>query len=400
MRLGQPVLMHRLWLTLCLGLSLWLAGCGGGAGTKYNEFMPQRIVLIGDEITYVGCSVTTQNGQSVCAGTDDLRDRFNVNPASASSAFFVNNWVYHLALRYGLSVGNIIESTSGCASTDTACRRTARLGSKAAQVAIQGQSPNIPSYAAGDMLVIAGGTHDVLAILKDTSIASNATLSLKRGYTADIVNRIKSQYANDLSLGKAYHIIKAAQDYQDIALDMINNRGQRNVFLTPIYDFSNSPHRSAFCNTGDCSEALVKQAVNLFNFALKTLTKDNFETVDFYPGQPRILLTTGITSTDLLYQNITQLTGLFGSAVNNFNLAASICGVGGSTSGSTVLTTCTWNGLFTTSNGTAPSANVAVTDFISGLGAYMYASDFYLGPRVQETLGGTFYTFMRGFNGW
>ena len=406
MRLGRSPFIRRLWLGLGLVLTLALTGCGG-AGSKYNEFVPKRIIVIGDEITYVGCARGTSNGQTVCAGSDNY-DRFAINSISGSNAL-ANNWVVRLAENYGLTTGKIMEplaanqASLSDADVKTATRTmkngarvTTPTGTSPTWTSVTDQVNLIPNYVSGDMVVVAGGANDILSILLDSSITSTSGVTLKRGLTHALADQIISNLSvTALSQAKAYHIMAAAQSYQDIALDLINNKGQRHVFLAPIYDFSNSPDRditNGFC--AGCTQSQIQQGIALFNYMLRLLTDSRFEPMLFKSGDPRILVTSGTTSYDLFYVNIPYFTNVFGSVVNNYSVAKSVCGAS-SANYFANLNDCKWNGLYdSTASFTGDPA------FISSSGAYIYTKNQYLTPAVQVVIGNTFSTFMRGFNGW
>ncbi len=406
MRLGRSPLIQRLWLGLGLVMTLALTGCGG-AGTKYNEFVPKRIIVIGDEITYVGCTRGTSNGQTVCAGSDNF-DRFAINSISGSSTL-TNNWVVRLATNYGLTTAKIIEplAANQASLSDADVKTATRTAKDGARVitptgttptwtSVSDQVDLIPSYVSGDMVIVAGGANDILSILLDASITSTSGVTLKRGLTPTLADQIISNLqVTAISQAKAYYIMAAAQAYQDIALDLINNKGQRNVFLTPVYDFSNSPDRNVtngFCS--GCTQTQIQQGIALFNYMLRLLTDNRFEPLLFRSGDPRILVTSGTTSYDLFYVNIPYFTDVFGSVVNNFSVAKSVCGASSSAYFAS-LSSCTWNGVY--DNTASFSGDPA---FVSSSGAYIYTKNQYLTPAVHVVIGNTFSTFMRGFNGW
>ena len=236
MRSGQMTpLFQRVWLALGLALVLLLAGCGG-AGTKYKEFLPSRILVIGDEITYLGCAQASVSAP--CVATD-LLDRFTINNVSNSPAAFVNNWVLQLANYYGLTSNQIVEPalqktiSSNPTASDALKRRYAKWGAKVADIRDQAFSAgSLPAYAAGDMLVLAGGMHDVLDILNDTTTPSDTCgVTLERSLSSTVM--INEAKATDLPVGKACRIMQAAQQYQNLAFDLMA-AGQRNIFVVQI----------------------------------------------------------------------------------------------------------------------------------------------------------------------
>jgi len=439
MQTGQKThFLRSTWLCLALTLTALLTACGG-AGTKYQEFSPSRIVLVGDEISYVGCNL---NG-TICQGTD-ADDRFSLNNTSANAhityadntlklARVTNNWVVQLAALYGLPVTSIVESTYTAPSQS---RRDSRVGAQLADIKTQAQ--NIPAYQTGDMMVISGGTHDVLSILLNPPAPGSVTLTgvlaekTSSGKTnADALLSANLQNCNPCALttDQAYQVMLTAQGYTQFARQMLSS-GQRNILLTPIYDFSNSPDRDHFCQ--GCSANAIQSAISLFNF---TLRYDPDHLLVAAPGQPRVLIPTGF-GTDASYVNIAQISltngnGLTSTTFANYNLTNSVCGItstnafnsASNLSAPVALSQCFFSGIFTattisgTVNGVSQSvtydptlstdpsyvtnqAFVQVYPATNASGSYIYASDFYLTPAVLTQVGNIFYTFMRGYQGW
>ena len=426
MRLGQRTpLLHKAGLMLGLALAALLVGCGG-SGTKYQEFIPKRIVVIGDEISYLGCTVVS----GVCVGTD-ANDRFTVNNGDANVkatntsadnslklARFTNNWVAQLAANYGLGLSDIVEAESS---------RSNRLGAKLSNITTQ--SASIPTYTAGDMLIIAGGTNDILDALNNPpgSVTVNATMA---PYRSSFLSKF-SGGTGSLSDNQINQILNAAQGYLDLAKSLTRN-GQRNVFIPAVYDFSNSPDLSNFCTGAVCSDpTTVKQAIYLFDIAMKFDPNSELQSL---PGQARVLFATGYSS-DALYVNLPVTLGPVSDSNKSgagYNLTASVCGT-------LSVTNCYWTGTYNTSSVTATNSGVTTTITYSPIrdtdadrtstdsslsatitgnfnqynaafktnppsgyliGNFVYAKDFYLMPSALAQVGNIFYIFMRGYYGW
>jgi hypothetical protein len=442
MQLGlKTPLLRSTWLYLALTLAALLTACGG-AGTKYQEFIPARIVLVGDEISYVGCTV---NAQNVCLGTD-ADDRFSLNNTTANAhityadntlklARVANNWVVQLAALYGMPVTNIVESTYTKSSLS---RRDSRVGAQLADIIAQTQNSNIPAYQTGDMMVISGGAHDVLNILLNppatgsvalTGVLAEKTSSGKTNADALLSANLQNCSPCALTTDQAYQVMLAAQSYTQFARQMMSS-GQRNILLTPIYDFSNSPDLADFCN--GCTVASLQSAITLFNF---TLRYDPDHLLVAAPGQPRVLIPTGF-ATDASYVNIAQISltngnGLTSTSFANYNLSNSVCGItsthalnaASNLTAAVPLSQCFFSGIYTataitgTVNGVSQSVTYDPTvstdpSYVTNqafatiyaptnaYGSYIYASDFYLTPAVLAQVGNIFYTFMRGYQGW
>ncbi len=418
MRLGRKTSSRGFLIGFSLVLLLILGGCGG-AGTKYNEFRPQRILLVGDGITYVGCEPLA-NDANTCSGID-ANDRFTVNNTADNSntansgklTRFVNNWVVQLASNYGLKVEQIIEAkTSANATTRRIHKATARFSQ------IEQQASLLPAYRTGDMLLIAGGSNDIL-----DALTTSTSVNLPAEWVT-IVDKVSSASVKaNLSTSEMHQVFKLAQDYIQLGLTMID-QGHQNILIAALYDFSNSPDLSAFC-TGTCSQARLKSAIELFNAAL--ITNVGNQPI-FSPGKPRILIGRGYTSTDGAYVNI-AVPALGSTTLSlyllNHLITPSVCGPvsqanasvpypsfsGGNTSLSYPdFGNCTANGIWSATSVSSLVNNAVVTtnytpsassaDYITNQGRYIYASGQYLAPVAHQLIGNIFYNFMIGFNGW
>ena len=280
---------------LCCLLALVLSGCGG-SGDKFEEFKPNRVLVLGDEISYLGCQrtddpspgssasalVPVPNDNIPCVGHNN-NDRFTANDTSN------NNWVLQLASLFGLQLEQVVEpnyvdaSKTSASSTPAKQRRDSRLAAKAG--AIQGMLNYLPSHQTGDLLIIAGGTHDILCALRGDASGCPSTLSRPGLDASALIASVAG--ADSLGTDKATRIIAAAQNYQNLALDTIRNRGHRHVFLVPVSDFGQSPSFTAASSTE------ITRATKLFNTSLQTLTDTDGVPITFRNGNPRILLYPG-----------------------------------------------------------------------------------------------------------
>jgi hypothetical protein len=158
---GVNRLIHR---TITLGLSLLLCACG--ASTKIDEFIPTRIVSVGDALSYQG---TAANAYT---------DRLTVNGDAT-----VNNWIDELAADYGIAFD---PSATGFATPN------ARVADLPAQ--LNGFVPQ-----AGDMLVIQGGNNDILfhttAVIRHTETPAQA-LSIMSALGTTFQQFARSQLSN------------------------------------------------------------------------------------------------------------------------------------------------------------------------------------------------------------
>jgi hypothetical protein len=145
--------------TLILALTILICGCG--ASTKIDEFIPTRIVSVGDALSYQG---TAANGYN---------DLLTVNGDGT-----VNNWLVELATNYGIT----FDPTATAFAKPNA--RVADLPSQ-----LNGFVPQV-----GDMLVIQGGNNDILfhtqAVINKTETPAQALSTMTSlGYTFQLFAR-------------------------------------------------------------------------------------------------------------------------------------------------------------------------------------------------------------------
>lgn len=126
-----------------------LAACG--SSSKYEEFIPTRIVSVGDQVSYLGNS----------ALSPAYSDRFTINNTATDTG--VNNWVLQLAASYGLSTNLAAADPAVVARTDATANRVTDLAARLTGVTAR----------SGDMLVVNGGMADIIALAD--AVADNST---------------------------------------------------------------------------------------------------------------------------------------------------------------------------------------------------------------------------------
>ena len=173
-------LRHRLGWLLALGLAL-LAGCGGG-GSKVNEFIPTRIVVIGDSYSFLGTGA----------------DRITVNDGT------VNNWALQVAASYGLPSSSVVSYAAADASTSAIASQ------------LSGHS-----LTSGDLLLISGGLKDI--------------------YTqADLVT------ANTINLTTAQATITtAAHTFRDFIKGLPGTGGMNHILFINVPNIKNGTYGTA-----------------------------------------------------------------------------------------------------------------------------------------------------------
>ena len=171
-----------------------LAACG--SSSKYDEFIPTRIVSVGDQVSYLGDASLSPA----------FSDRFTVNNLASETT--INNWVLQLAASYGLStdLSPTNPSRSIEARADAVSNRVTDLSTQLATV----------TPRSGDMLVVNGGMADILAM---ADAVANGTLSTTQAL-ADIAT--------------------AGSNLQDFVLGQVGN--YKHILVINAYDLKNSPY--------------------------------------------------------------------------------------------------------------------------------------------------------------
>lgn len=167
-----------------------LAACG--SSSKYDEFIPTRIISAGDQLSYLG------NGTL----TPAYSDRFTVN--NLASDTITNNWVLQLAASYGLST-----NLSAAAVVGTAHPVLNKVSNLEARIATV-------TPRSGDMLVVNGGMADIIALAE--AVATGTKTS-----------------AQALS-----EIATAGSDLQALLLRQLSY--YKNILVINAYDLKESPY--------------------------------------------------------------------------------------------------------------------------------------------------------------
>ena len=172
-----------------------LAACG--SSSKYEEFIPTRIVSVGDQLSYMGNS----------ALTPAFSDRFTINNTATDTG--INNWVLQLASSYGLSINLTAADPAVVARTDATANRVSDLAARLTGVTAR----------AGDMLVVNGGMADILALAD--AVADNPTAT--------------AQALKDIAA--------AGASLQDLLTAQQNNF--KHILVLNAYDLRYSPYASS-----------------------------------------------------------------------------------------------------------------------------------------------------------
>ena len=212
---------QRLCLTTAFTL---LAACG--SSSKYDEFIPTRIVSVGDQLSYLG------NGTL----TPAYSDRFTVNNLAGDAT--TNNWVLQLAASYGLSTDLSAPNPAVVGTADPVSNKVSNLEARLATV----------TPRSGDMLVVNGGMADIIALAE--AVATGAKTSVQA------LSEIET----------------AGSDLQAILLRQLSQ--YKNILVVNAYDLKNSPYaseRNLSANpalTRAAFQQLLQDMTRAFNTAL------------------------------------------------------------------------------------------------------------------------------------
>jgi len=206
-----------LFASLAAFVSVCLASCGSSA-SKVDEFIPSRIVVIGDSYSYLGS-----------AGANYL-DRITVNDGT------INNWTMQVATNYGLSTavadGKLIRGVAPVVGS---------VELTVAQIVTQ-ISALTDSPKAGDLLMVMGGSVDIFN--KATALGANPTDAA-------------------LTLAKA-EMKTQAHALRDYVISLVNPSGLNHIMLLTVPSLAGSPFSTT--NSLDSTlEALTRE----FNDSLK-----------------------------------------------------------------------------------------------------------------------------------
>jgi len=202
-----------LFTSLAAFVLVCLASCGSSA-SKVDEFIPSRIVVIGDSYSYLGTP------------------RQTVNDGSTN-----NIWVEQVAAGYGLSIlaadGKLISGIvdSGAGSEFTIAEIKTQIGALS--------SGNQPK--AGDLLLVMGGQKDIMVEAAKVGLA---------GYT----------------LNQAKAAVKVqAHSLRDYVEGLINPSGLYHIMLLNVPSLNGSPYATSTAGLNSTIESLTRE----FNDSLK-----------------------------------------------------------------------------------------------------------------------------------
>ena len=190
-----------LFTSLAAFVLVCLASCGSSA-SKVDEFIPSRIVVIGDSYSYLGSSPNYQDRITVNEGTS----------ADAISGATVNNWVLQIAGGYSLSkkisdgkiVSGIVDSaTSPC--TPTSYDAITKTDFKVADIIRQLNCASI-TLASTDLLLVNGGVVDIYKLAEEV-VASTKTQAAAEAAAKVQAHALRDYVKNLIATTDVKHIM-------------------------------------------------------------------------------------------------------------------------------------------------------------------------------------------------
>jgi len=324
-----------LFTSLAAFVLVCLASCGSSS-SKVDEFIPSRIVVIGDSYSYLGRSL------------NNYQDRITVNEgasADAISGATVNNWVLQIAGGYSLSkkisdgkiVSGIVDSaTSPC--TPTSYDAITKTDFKVADIIRQLNCASI-TLASTDLLLVNGGVVDIYKLAEE------------------VVASTKTQAAAEAGAKVQAHALR------DYVKNLIATTDVKHIMLLSVPSLDGSPYQTA---GGAALQAALIGITDAFNTGL-------FEQFGTQPAG------SGVRSfySDNAFKSSTTLVSLGINMLNSKFCDGSV------------------NKL---ANPKVEAGNTGCTD--ANNAAYKYATEKYPTPVMHRLLGNMVYNTMRGYSGW
>jgi hypothetical protein len=336
---------------------LFIISCG--TSTKFDEFIPSRILSVGDQLSYLGQD--PNNPPYVNQYSSTSPDRFGVNytsniagitPNSANiDTTYINNWVLQVAIGYGISTTSGVRTyvPSGLAwDTPVTVNPSSNPNSISAQINLA-----IRDYRPGDMLLVNAGMSFILDQAK--------------------------QVLNGKSLAQAVSDTQTEAQNLMAVLAQAKRAGINNIVVLTTYDPQYSPYAL------DNSNGTTLQSLSLaFNNGFKTAST-NPSYVDVLYHQ-----STGIIAVEVdTNLNILTSQAQYGYAVQPGCFIAN-----GSATYSNVNTNTYNHGALCTLDPTNSDGTAAPYT------ASFFADNYYLTPAGQQYVGNFVYTSLRGYRGW
>jgi hypothetical protein len=260
-------------------LSALLVSCG--SSSKYDEFIPTRIVSAGDGMSYLTAAPSPAVAPLTPLGA--YANMFTVIEENANSGGNYDHWLKQFAAGYGLTtIGNSLNGSAQIVTLTNQAPTPRRTNPADVTITnIRAQLTGI-STRADDLLVLSVGVGDIL--------------SLSEGFIAGTYTETQAK-AEARSRGR---------DYMDLANQLYQNGTFRRIILLSPPDISNSPYARNALVAGVSS--LISEMSDEFIYGIK-------RNASTYPRDGGIWF---FDTTNLL-RNINTATGL------NVNLTTPVC---------------------------------------------------------------------------
>jgi hypothetical protein len=312
-----------------------LAACG--SSSKFDEFIPTRIVSVGDQLSYLGNS----------ALVTPYSDRFTVNNLSGDTT--LNNWVLQLAHSYGLSTELSAEEPAVLGTADPVHNKVAELENRLATVAPK----------SGDMLVVNGGMADIIALAEEVADGQKTVSVALTEITA------------------------AGSELQALLIRQQNN--YKHILVINAYDLKDSPYATSRALTG-ISRASFQQLLHDMTRAFNSALISNAGT---YSSGVGIRLFDAETL--LLNAN------LYNAGISTDGMSKNTCGSMTALTTQALGSAADQVATLAAAALTRSDCKTTNSNFSS---TYLFADTKFLSPKAHQLLGSQAYVFLRGVKGW
>ncbi len=338
-----------------------VAGCG--SSKKYDEFMPTRILSIGDAMSYLDLQ---------SARAPNYANPLTVSDTNTNFSTAYDHWLRAFAASYGLtklgepgSTGtNVIaynyrSNTQGSEPVSTA--NPSNFGTIAD---VRTQANLLPAPADGDLVVLSIGMGDIFQ--RADSLAASNTL-----VTADDAT------AKDIGL-----------QYANLA-DSLYQRGFKHVLIVNALDFSTSPYATTRTATSSNYSANIAALTEALNKGVNVNCNGGCTLTDSKPYPSRNAGVWKFNAYDLL-RNVVQAKSPY--LLATINSTQPLCATG--------FQTCSANAADNFLN-LNPYYRIAgsTTTSLYDSGNYFYAGDVFPTPVIHRLMGANMYGYTRGFSG-
>ena len=339
------------------------AGCG--SSKKYDEFMPTRILSIGDAVSYMDLRSTR---------APNFANALTVSDSNINFSTVHDHWLRGFAASYGLtkigapgSTGtNVIAYNSRTDAGGSEPSSSASPQTLGTINEVRAQADLLTSSADGDLVVISIGMGDIFKRADELALTNALTTS-------------DDATAKDIGL-----------QYANLA-DSLYQRGFKHVLIVTALDFSQSPYayaRSQVAATSNYS-ANIAALTEALNKGVNVNCNGGCSLGESKPYPSRNAGVWKYNAYDLL-RNVTQ--GKSPYLVANINSTQPVCATGFQTCSAKA------SDNFLNLNPTYLIAG-STTSSLYDSNKYFFAGDLFPTPVVHQFMGANMYAYTRGFSG-